>query len=415
MRNSTPRPFDPLATRLGCCAVASITPEDQHHIHTYYDVCPWSPSGRYLLALRLPFVDRRNGPEDPAELCLFDLAGRTVRPLWQTTAWGLQTGAHARWGSSDRHVYFNDRRDGKPVGVRLDTETGQARHYDGTVWLIDPGETFAVSPCLVRCNLTQFGYGMSVAAGGQIVNLEQAAEDDGFYRTDLASGGVTLLVSLADVRRVLPQNALAGSTLYAFHCKLNAQGTRLLLVVRAWYPRRRYRPALLTCRADGSELRCVLTPEQWLAGAGSGHPTWHPDGTVILMNHAAGGSVRKFCLIDPDSGQARAILNEPPGTGHPTISANGQWLLTDVNSTMDRRRPATIRLIDLFQRTCRDLARVDNPLFEDEPLRCDAHPVWDRRGRLICFQGMPGMGRQLFVADPARPPGEMPSLDPQQG
>ena len=120
--------------------------------------------------------------------------------------------------------------------------------------------------------------------------------------------------------------------------------------------------------------------------------------------------MRKFCLIDPDTGIARPLVDEPEGTGHPTISPDGQWLLTDANSTRGARRPATLRLIDLAGRTCRDLATVDNPLFQDEPLRCDAHPVWDRTGRRFCFQGSPLRGRQLFIADPFHPAGEMPFL-----
>ncbi|KKL61684.1 hypothetical protein LCGC14_2192860, partial [marine sediment metagenome] len=40
------------------CAVTAITGPDDAYMHTYYDVCPWSPSGRYLACLRLPFEDR---------------------------------------------------------------------------------------------------------------------------------------------------------------------------------------------------------------------------------------------------------------------------------------------------------------------------------------------------------------------
>jgi len=392
------------------CGAAAITPPDQDFVHTYYDVCPWSPSGRYLAALRVPFADRRSGPDDAADLCLFDLARRTMRTLWRTTAWGIQTGAHAQWGGSDRYVYFNDRRDGKPVGVRLDVQTAQARWYDGPVWLVDPSESFALSPCLVRANLTQFGYGVSVSADAQRTNRQMAADDDGFYRTDLATGRCKLLVSLAAVRAAMGEADLEGATLYAFHCKLNPQANRLLLVVRAWYPHRRYRPMLLTCRPDGGGLRCVLSPQRWQGGAGSGHPTWTPDGGSILMNHAGGRDQHRFCLIDPDSGQARPLVDEPPGTGHPTLSQDGRWLLTDDHATRGDRRPGTLRLVDLAGGGWRDLLTVDNPLCEDDSLRCDAHPAWDRSCRLVCLQGTPVRGRQLFIVEPARPAGELPAL-----
>ena len=393
------------------CAAAAITPPDQDFIHTYYDVCPWSPSGQYLLGLRAPFTDHRNGPDDQAEVCLFDLRAQTVRPLWRTGAWGMQRGAQAQWGRSDRYVYFNDRRDNQAVGVRLDLTTGEARRYDGPIWLIDPTETYALSPCVIRTNLTQFGYGMSVASEAQLTNRDPAADDDGFTRMDLASGRRTLLVSLASIwQAVTEHESLDGATLYAFHCKLNQPGTRLMLVARACYPDRRYRPMLMTCRPDGSELRCILPPSRWQGGAGSGHPTWTPNGSMVLMNHSHGLGRRRFCLIDPVTAEARPLIEEPDGTGHPTISPNGQYLLTDSHTTIGDRRPGTVRLVDLREGGWRDLLTVSNPMRKDDPLRCDAHPVWDRTGRLVCFQGTPAAGRRLYIIEPGKPAGQAPTL-----
>jgi len=388
------------------CAVVSVTPPEEAHTHTYYDVCPWSPSGRYLVSLRLPVEDRRPGPAEVADLCLIDLEARTIRTVWRTTAWGYQTAAHQLWGRTDRYLYFNDRRDGRPAGVRLDLETGQATWLDGTIWLIAPDESYAISPCLIRCNLTQFGYGLSVDPADQLCNTQRAAADDGFYRTDLATGRRTLLVSLADVWEALPnKDQLAESILYAFHCKLNPQGTRMILVVRAWYPDRKYLPMLLSCRPDGTDLRCVLPSHRWVGGAGSGHPGWHPDGEKILMNHAAGGRQRKLCLIDPITGQADVLTELIEGTGHPTIEPSGRLLVTDDYQTKGDLRLGTIRLVDLAAETWRDLCTLSSPLRQDAPLRCDSHPAWDRKGRRVCFIAAPRGKRQLFIADPASPPG----------
>src|SRR5512140_1464568 len=97
------RPYRPGKT-LG--PVTCVTPDDGFYIHTFFDVCPWSPSQRYLACLRLPFQDRKPDWRDTADVCVIDLAERTIRTVYTTSAFGMQTGAQVQWGSTDRHLYF---------------------------------------------------------------------------------------------------------------------------------------------------------------------------------------------------------------------------------------------------------------------------------------------------------------------
>jgi len=399
------------------CSVVSITPPNERHMHTYYDVSPWSPSNRYFVCLRLPMEDRLPHPDEEADLCVIDLKERTIRTVCQTSAWGGQTAAHQMWGRTDRYLYFNDKRNDQPVGVRLDRETGEATHFEGTIWQVSPDETCAISPCLIRCNLTQRGYGVSVATEQQRANIEQAPPDDGLFRTDLRSGEKSLLISLADVWEVIPnKDDLKDTTLYAFHAKFNPRGDRILLVVRALPREGRYHPMLLTCWADGSDLHVIVPSWRWLQQPKGGHPLWHPNGQHVLMNLSVEGSLR-FCLIDADTGEVRVLVDAPPGGGHPSISSDERQLVTDVfhwPSEEKTRRAATIRLVDLEARTWRHLCTAESPFYPEEfTLRVDAHPAWDQRGRRICFQAAPTGRRQVFVVDPSLPPGAVPNLSEQ--
>jgi len=398
-------------------AVVTITPPEQAFMHTYYDACPWSPSGRYLCCLKLPFEDRRPGPEDRAELCVIDLAERSIRGVCETAGWGFQTAAHQLWGRTDRFLYFNDKRDDAPVGVRLDLETGQRKYLDGPVWQIHPEEGFAVSPCLIRANLTQPGYGVSVRPEHQLVNTARADADDGLYRIDLTTGARSLLVSLQQVWEVIPDSRdLDGTVLYAFHVKFNPQGTRLLLVVRARRDDGKFSPMLLTCRSDGSDLRVIVPHRLWLRGGH--HPIWHPDGQKVLMNLTPGRTGMRFCLVDAETAQLEVLVDDPPGSGHPSISTDGRFLLTDVTREDAGIRTAAIGLVDLRERTSppagrrawRELCRAESPGVGGSPLRRDAHPVWDRQCGRICFLAAPRGKRQLFLVDPNLPPGQVPEF-----
>ncbi len=100
------------------CPVYAITPDDGYYLHTFYDVCPWSPSQRYLACTRFPFQDREPNHRDEAQICLIDMKDRSLTEVYSTTGWGFQLGSNVQWGGTDRYLYFNDKVDNEGVCVR---------------------------------------------------------------------------------------------------------------------------------------------------------------------------------------------------------------------------------------------------------------------------------------------------------
>jgi hypothetical protein len=400
--------FAPYLAHEPSASVVAVTPDDRACLHTYYDINPWSPSGRFLVCLSLPFEDHRPAPEDEAQLCVVDLVEKALEPVCTTTAWGFQTGAHQIWGGSDERLYLNVRKDGKPVGARLDLSTGRTTSFDGPIWTIAPDESYAISPCLVRANLTQPEYGIAVRPEDQIENHVRANPEDGLYRVDLQSGRQSLLVSLADVWETIPdRDDLKDAVLYGFHTKISPTGTRIMFVVRARMPEGDYRPMLMTCRPDGSELTATVPHRRWARGGH--HPIWHPGGEQVLMNLVLDQGTMRFSLVSPD-GTVQPLLENATGSGHPIVSPDGRRMVTDLTEDTDARRTVTVRLFDLEKKTWSDICRATSPAARGEavPMRRDAHVTWDRDGRRMLFLAAPDGRRRLFVIDPDLPAGEIP-------
>ena len=139
------------------CPVYAITPDDGFYLHTFYDICPWSPSQRYFVCTKFPFQDREPDFRDEAQICVIDMKDRTLTEVYSTSAWGFQLASNVQWGSTDRHLYFNDRVDGEVVCVRLDLETGKAEPLAGQMYHIAPDESAIVSFPLDLINQTQAG------------------------------------------------------------------------------------------------------------------------------------------------------------------------------------------------------------------------------------------------------------------
>jgi hypothetical protein len=69
--------------------VFSVTPDDGFYLQTFYDVCPFSPSGRYLAVTRLPFQNRQPNLGDTADVCIVDLESRTIETVYTTKGWAF--------------------------------------------------------------------------------------------------------------------------------------------------------------------------------------------------------------------------------------------------------------------------------------------------------------------------------------
>lgn len=389
-------------------AVTCVTPDDGAYIHTFFDICPFSPSERYLAVLRLPFENRKPVFGDTADVCVIDLLERTIQTVYRTRAFGMQTGAQVQWGRTDRYLYFNDlsdRHGGHAVCVQLDWQTGKSRMLDGPVYHLAPDESSVASFNLDLINHVQDGYGCVVAPKNRLKLSAGASEKQGLWRTDVKTGKTRLLVSLAQIHDALPdKDQYRGLAFYLFHTKYNAQGTRIMQVVRARDPESeegKYKKGILvTMKTDGTDIRVALPPEVWAKGGH--HPNWHPNGEEILMNLRSDPELMRFHLFRYDGSNRRKIADRIQGSGHPSFEKTGRYIFTDAYPGEPVARKdgfVPLRLIDTRKNEEKMAAWMYTLGGGLGVLRLDPHPAWSRDGRKICFNGAPGKRRQVFVAD----------------
>ena len=386
--------------------VTCVTPDDGFYVHTYYDVCPFSPSQRFLAATRIPFQDRTPRLGDTADVCVIDLVDRTIRSVYATKCWGFQTGANLHWGATDRRLYTNDVVDGRAVCVRLDLPTGQVTAFAGPAYDVAPDESCAIGFPLELMDASQPGYGVPAKDPKTPARLPPgAAKDEGLWKTDLTTNTKTLLVSLADLAQRVPEPPpKQGGTYYLWHAKFNRQGTRIMQVFRCLFPDGwgGRNAMVFTLKPDGSDIH--LTPSIPLWGHKGGHPNWHPDGKHLIRNLRPNGKKDRLCKL-PCDGSGFTVLSETiDGGGHPTIESAERYIVTDAYPKQTGTTVVRIRLIDLVDE--KDLTVCVMPTVRqvggDTVMRVDGHPAWSRDFKKVIFQGTPDGRRQLFVADLSR-------------
>ncbi len=404
--------FEPLVP------VWCVTPDTPRCLHRFFDTSPISPSGRYLAVFQLPFEDRLPQPGDVGGVRLVDLETGENRVLAETRGWEPQMGANLNWGGSDRELFFNDVdvQTWQPFAWKLDPLSGKRERLEGTVYHASPDGRWLISANMTTMRITQPGYGVPVPDAAVRRNIGPA-EDDGFYLTDTATGKRRLRLSIAEaLRRADPPVRIVDPDrheIYGFHSKFNPQGDRLMLSLR-WFPvmeprpfdmfKLRYFPVRFAWIVTGLEdgpLHCAIGPEQWEKGGH--HATWFPDGRRISMNLNIDRKGLRFVQVNADGSGLRKILDETPGSGHPTVAPDGRHLLTDAYNREPMAFPdgsVPLRWVDLETGGERTVVRIptQQPCAES-PMRVDPHPAWDRTGRYVAFNGFVEGTRRVFVAD----------------
>lgn len=195
---------------------------------------------------------------------------------------------------------------------------------------------------------------------------------------------------------------------YCFQIRWNPQGTRVMAFLR-WHdpeapkggPRRL---TLVTMKPDGSDIRLAITPAQYARGGH--HPMWAPDGEAITINLNVRDGTKDLDLVSVryDGTQLHSI--HPVGSGHPSMHPRLPFVITDAYPREPVTRgdgTAPLRLIDLRDKSEVALAQVlltrsDSAQLTSEH-RIDAHPVWDKSGRFIVFNGVTNDTRSVFIAE----------------
>ncbi len=392
--------------------VIRVTPDDGYYQQTYFDVCPFSPSQKYLVTSKFPFQDRMPVQGDLAEVCIIDLENETIRTVYTTRSWGLQTGTNAQWGNTDQYVYCNDVINGTAVCVRVDITTGESTAFCGPMYSIKPDDASCVVGFpLEYFDVTQLGYGCPPVKLGEYKSLPQGASTtEGIWRTDLKTNTKKLIVSLADAAAMLPtQPPFKNYTFYFWHSKFNRQGTRVYQVLRCidndLYGKGKieHNPVNLTFKPDGSELY-YTTPNYPVFGSVGGHPNWHGDGIHLVRHLKLEDGKDYFVKFKYDGSTFEKMSLNCEGGGHPSAEPTGRFLITDSQRLYPDHKTVSLRLVDLHADQEVTVCTLPTLRWEsfakDNVFRIDGHPVWSRDYRRVSIQASDEKGaRQLYIID----------------
>jgi len=376
------------------CEVRTLTRGPKHHFFGYYGICPWNPSGTYLLSLESPFQDHFPTQDEPAAIGLVDAKSGTFEKISETHAWNLQQGAMLHWNPLHRdEILYNDRKDNEIVSVVMNIQTGKQRILPAAINGLSHNGQYALSLSYGRLGRLR----KTVSYQGIEDPTENVPhpDNDGVFVMDMRSGKRTLAVSVLDFYTLIKDRhpELKDRHLWCNHTVFNKSDTRFFFLGRSM-EKGHLETGMFTADRDGGNLREVIP-----YGSSVSHFDWRNDQEIVATFKHQGRGRRHVLFTDGQQDYRVLGAGMLDFDGHCTFGPDGNWLATD----RKRRLNQSLLLYNVETGQGQTLVTLDMKQKRNISghLRCDFHPRWNRTGDAICFDGIDPKTatRQLHIAD----------------
>lgn len=375
-------------------AVERITPDDGYeYLFGYYDKCPWSDDGKFILALRVKNASSEADSCKPADIVRIDISTKKVEKLATTHSWNVQQGCMAQW-LTNSEILYNDFRNGKYCSVILNIANRTERIIQMPVYVMSQDKETALSLDFSRLHRLRPGYGYS--------NIPETTKDKKcpnttcIWKIDIETGDITPLLKYTDFAAFETKDTMKGAEHKVNHLMISPDGTRFMVLHR-WFQKGVKYTRLVTCNMDGTEMY-NLSDDDFVS-----HCCWK-NNEEILSYLNKNDSGKGYYLMKDKTHSYERCWPQLAMDGHPTYSYDGRYVVTDTYP--DRKKIQSLYIMN-GKRVTR-IARVFSPFKYGGDTRCDLHPRWSKDGKQICFDASFGGKRSVCVINTDKAIAEQP-------
>ena len=372
---------------------APIQLTDNAHEHlfaSYYGINSWSRNERYATVLETDVKFRIPTAQDTATLGLIDMRTHQFMPLAKTTAWNLQQGCMAHWLATnpDSVIIYNDKRNGKYVSVILNVLSRKELKvipYPIAAVSHDGKEALSINFSRLRITREDYGY---AGEGQDPKSTIPYPEDDGISLINLQTGKAKMIVSLKQLRQMVPEITSNTGIEYIGHVLFSKADSKIFFLARAipvW------NTTAFTINKDGTGLlRCF--PDNW----GGSHFDWLND-QELMVTTVYDAKQYSHVLFKPGTNNYRKLGGgKLDYDGHGTFSPDGKWMATDTYPATGTRNQ-TIYLLNMQTDSVLALGNFPEPAAYTGGWRADIHCRWSPKGDLIGFNSAHNGSRQVYM------------------
>lgn len=357
----------------------------------YYNLSPTNRKNNMLFT-QTASKEKNGTKKESLKIMLIKDFGKTVIHLTNSRAWNWQQACMLQWFmESDDKIIFNNysEKEDSYFSEILNVESKESKKLCMPVYAVANNGKFALTLNFERLAKIRPDYGYFSKESFETKSLE----NDGIWRIDITRNKSDLIISLKELIKFKPDATMKNAEHWVNHIDIAPNGLRFMFLHRWQREGKRYM-RLLTANCDGSNLHYVT------GNVMVSHNCWGHNNEIISFCQTVSGKNRYVRF--KDLSEDFDVIGEPMLTkdGHPSISPDGQWMLTD--DYPDNSRFSHLYLYNLINSKCYVLGKFHQPLKYNGEYRIDLHPKWSVDGTKIFFDSGHNGLRKMYVIDITR-------------
>lgn len=312
--------------------IEKMTPNDGYeYLFGYYDKCPWSDDGKFILALKVKNASSEADSTKPADIVRINVKTKKVEKLATTHSWNVQQGCMAQWMSNDG-ILYNDFRNGKYCAVILNLKTKKERLIDMPVYAMSLDKKTALSLDFSRLHRLRPGYGYANISDK--TKSKKCPDETCIWKIDIPSGKITPLLKYTDFASFEPKPTMKDAEHKVNHLMISPNGKRFMVLHR-WFQKGTKYTRLVTCDMNGKKMY-NLSDDDYVS-----HCCWKNDKEILsYLNKKEGG--KGYYLLEDKTQKYERCWNVLAMDGHPTYSYDGKYVVTDTYPNRKRDRKSVV-------------------------------------------------------------------------
>ncbi|MCF7936368.1 MAG: hypothetical protein K9L28_08510 [Synergistales bacterium] len=377
----------PSCTLMNVYEWAEVPEEEGSLFFGYYDKSPWS------LDMTRAVFQRVNDSGD-VDILLFDSLNHSVRLIGKSRTWNNQQGSMLQWvrGRNDEYVIFNDLEDPQLVSRMVHAKSGDSSIIRWPIQTLHPNGNEALTLNYRRLALLRPEYGYSQEC--ENFSPHMPLDQDGIWHVNLSTGKAELVLSLEMLINQYPRPEMKGAQHKVNHIMYSPEGTCFVFIHRWLAESGKYSRLYV---GDTKTFKIKLLMDCRMIS----HYSWKDEQTLIVYGRTKEQGDHYY-LLDINTAEATPLapgVLDRYGDGHPSYSPDGKLILTDTYP--DRERKSHLLVYHPEQKKLTQIATFFAPLEFSRENRCDLHPRWGS-GDMLCVDAAFDYLRKSYIIILAR-------------
>jgi len=357
--------------------------DDGINFFGYYNISPQNQNGE-IIYLKVNKEKIRGSLHEPASIMLKNQDG-SIKKVTESKAWNWQQGCMLQWHPKDSNkIIYNDYDRDKDIFISkvIDKSGKIINTYNLPVNNVSKCGEYALTLNYDRLVKMRPDYGYFNRKKSSL----PSNENDGIWKIDFDASKIDLIISLEQLKKMKYVSSMNGAEHKVNHIDINPDGTRFMFLHRWIGPKGRFM-RLITADPDGRNLK-ILNGDIMTS-----HSCWLNNDEILSFCEVNGE--RGYFKFEDKSNKVSLFSEKfPIVDGHPSISPNGKFIITDTYP--DKSRFSSLFLYDRGKDKMIEVGKFYQPLRYNKEIRIDLHPKWGKDSKTIFIESGHSSSRKLF-------------------